>query len=126
MDTTTARAFREEAGVDAIFITSLEFYNETAPPKFALVSRLVTTGERPRILWMECVGVAGDDSPGILGLGLISDFRELQDKALQRLADSLLLWLDDNKRLCAAGSAARKFRPKELYNDSPIFSARVP
>ncbi|MFZ3208226.1 MAG: hypothetical protein WA140_05275 [Geobacteraceae bacterium] len=120
VDSVSAKAFREEAGADAILITSLEYYSETYPPKIALISRLVSTGERPRILWMESVGLAGDDSPGILDLGLVTDYKTLQGTALQRLADSLARWLRDKKNLDDAGEAERKFRPKLIYNASPI------
>ena len=124
VDTTTARAFREEAKADAIFITSLEYYSEIYPPKIALISRLVTTEERPKIIWMESVGLAGDDSPGILGLGLIRDFNTLQDKALQRLADSFALWQRDNGQLCDADSVEGKYKPKEFYSASPLDPAK--
>lgn len=124
VDTATAKAFREEAGADAIFITSLEAYNESYPPKIALISRLVTTGEKPRILWMESVGLSGDDSPGILGLGLVSDFRTLEEMALQRLADSFAPWFRDNVLLCDIRKAEAKYRPKTFYSAAPIAAAK--
>jgi hypothetical protein len=124
VDTATARAFREEAKADAIFITSLESYSENFPPKIAVISRLVTTEERPRILWMESVGMAGDDSPGILGLGIIRDFPALQDKALQRLADSLKIWLNNKEIVCDASSEESKYRPKTYFSASPIVSGK--
>jgi hypothetical protein len=120
VDTATARAFREEAGTDAILITSLEYWSETFPPKIAMISRLVSTGERPKILWMDSVGMAGDDSPGILGIGLIRDFQTLQDKALQRLADSYSLWFNENQRNCGTGKVESKYQPKAYYSASPI------
>ncbi len=116
VDTLTARAFREDAGADAIFITSLEAYNETNTPKFALISRLVSTGEKPSILWMDSVGLSGDDKPGILGLGLISDFRVLQDMALQRLLDSFIPWYNANVLHCRTLEAESKYRPKVFYS----------
>ncbi len=70
LDRATASAIRQEAGADAVVITSLEHYSDVVPPKIALTSRLVSTGNRIQILWMDGVGLAGDDSPGLLELGL--------------------------------------------------------
>ncbi len=124
VDTLTARAFRDEAGADAILITSLEAYNEGPPPKIALISRLVSTGEKPRILWIESVGLSGDDAPGILGLGLVNDFRELREKALQRLADSLIPWYNENVLSCDIRKAESKYRPKEFYSATPMAAGK--
>jgi len=54
-----------------VLITSLELYSDANPPRFLLISRLVSTGENPSILWMDGVGLAGDDSRGLFDLGLI-------------------------------------------------------
>ncbi len=123
VDTVTAKAFKEEAKADAIFITSLEAYSEGNPPKIALISRLVSTGDKPRILWMESVGLAGDDKPGFLGLGLISDYRVLQDMALQRLVDSFTPWYDENVLFCDILREDSKYKPKEYYSASPFAKA---
>ncbi len=85
----TSEAIRTETGVSEVLITSLELYNESYPPRIALTARLVTTGEEPRIARVESTAMAGDDAPGLLGLGLISDPRLLRDKALARLVDAL-------------------------------------
>ena len=82
-------ALKKETGADAVFITSLELYKESSPPKIALTQRLVSTGTDQRILWIDGRGLSGDDSPGILGLGLIMDPRRLMEKAVHSLLDSL-------------------------------------
>jgi TolB-like protein len=105
-----------------VLITSLELYNETNPPKIALTMRLVSSGDNPTILWIDDVGLAGDDSPGILGLGLIEDPKTLQKKALNRLLDSLresLSGQKENKGL----SVKRKFRPKISFR-SPVIEGK--
>ena len=89
IDGMTAQALKEETSVGAVLITSLELYDDRYPQKIALTSRLVSTGDKPTILWMDSIGIAGDDSPGILGLGLIEDPHALQEKALQLLTRSL-------------------------------------
>jgi hypothetical protein len=124
VDSEAALALKEEAGADAVLITSLEYYNDIYPPKIALVSRLTSTGENHRILWMESVGLAGDDSPGLLGLGLIGDFTILQDMALQRLADSLAGKLNEDEQLCANMAEGTKYKPKQFYSAFPIDPAK--
>ncbi len=118
IDKITAKEFKEEINCQGVLITSLELYKETNPPKIALTSRLVSTGDNPVILWIDGVGLAGDDSPGILDLGLINDPKTLQKKALNQLLDSLgqsLSGRKENKELVVK----RKFRPKISYR-SPI------
>ncbi|WP_148212895.1 hypothetical protein [Citrifermentans bemidjiense] len=123
VDSISAKAFREEAGAAGIFITSLEYYRDAYPPKLAVFARLVSTEDTPRILWMGSVGMAGDDAPGLLDLGLIKDYEALQELALQHLADSFGRWLDEQRRDVAAGDVERRFRPKLMYNQSPLRDA---
>lgn len=115
-----AQAFKNETGVGGVLITSLELYNEVNPPKIALTSRLVSTGDDPIILWIDGAGLAGDDSPGILGLGLIEDPRVLLEKAIGRLAGSLENYLGKKSKSENIRSARRKFRPKVSYR-SEVF-----
>ena len=110
-----AQAFKNEVGVEGVLITSLELYNEVNPPKIALTSRLVSTGDNPVILWIDGVGLAGDDSPGILGLGLIEDPQALLEKAIGGLTGSLRKYLDRKPEIEDIKSAKKKFRPKEFY-----------
>jgi TolB-like protein len=115
LDSLTAQAFKKETGTEAVLITSLELYNEIIPPKIALTARLVSTGDRTNILWMDGVGMAGDDSPGILGLGLIEDPRQLLKKALGFLSHSLLGYLISEKGGTSVKSPKRKFQPKVYF-----------
>ena len=118
LDQDTARAFKEEVGTQGVLIISLESYNETNPPKISLLSRLVSTGDLPAILWMEGVGLAGDDSPGILGLGLIEDPKELREKALKSVLGSLVRYLSTRTEGKEVHGAKKKFRPKIAYRSS--------
>lgn len=122
IDKKTAEVFGQETGVKAVLITTLEFFEDTPPPKIALTSRLVSAGPNPEILWMDSVGIAGDDSPGILGLGLINSPKKLREKALQTLSKSLTGYLSDKSGAHYTGGKSRKkFRPKEFYR-SPVMS----
>jgi hypothetical protein len=120
VDSEAALAFKEEAGADAVLITSLEYSSEFYPPKIALISRLTSTGENPRMVWIESVGMSGDDSPGILGLGLVADLTTLQDMALQRLADSLEWTLLSKGLLHGNQAYEAKYKPKQFYSASPL------
>jgi len=122
IDRITAKEFKDEIDCQAVLISSLELYNETNPPKIALTLRLVSTGDNPVILWIDGIGLAGDDSPGLLDLGLIKDLKTLQKKALNRLLDSLresLSGRKENKGL----SVKRKFLPKISYR-SPVIEGK--
>jgi len=116
-----AQTLKEETGAEAVLITSLELYDEIYPPKVALMSRLVSTGDNQIILWMDSIGLAGDDSPGILGLGLIKDPQTLLKKALQHLTGSLTGYLSDNREV-AIEKGRRKFKPKISYQ-SPVIAS---
>jgi len=120
LDRDTARAFKNEIGTDGVLITTLESYSETNPPKICLLSRLVSTGDPPVILWMEGIGLAGDDSPGILGLGLIEDPKELREKALKSVTGSLVRYLSTGMDRKKTDGKKRKFRPKLAYQSSAL------
>lgn len=117
-----AAAIASETGTGAVLITDLENYSEVIPPKIALVSRLVSTERHPKILWTDSVGLSGDDSPGILGVGLIEDPAVLTRKAMGLLTVSLERYLAGKKtadRGVPDRSFAAKFAPK-LFFRSPV------
>jgi hypothetical protein len=89
IDEPTAAALGAETGAEAVLISTVELYSDVSPPKFSLLSRLVSLKGVPEIVWMDSVGMAGDDAPGILGLGLIHDLKELRSKGLGVIGTSL-------------------------------------
>ncbi len=115
IDGETAQALKNETGAGGVLMTSVELYSEGIPPKIALTSRLVSTGDAPEITWVDGVGLAGDDHPGILNLGLINDPRALVHKALGMIGASLA------RRMARQGGgketekAGRRFRPRIAY-----------
>jgi TolB-like protein len=115
IDQATAQALQKETGADGVLITSLELYSEASPPKVALTSRLVSTGENPIILWIDSAGLAGDDSPGILGLGLIENPEALLKKALAVLAGSLDDYFIGRTEKGGSKTAKKKFNPRISY-----------
>jgi len=120
IDAATAEAFKKEIGVNAVLITSVELYNETTPSKVALISRLVSTGGNPVILWMDSVGLSGDDSPGILNTGLIEDYNLLLDKAIESLNASLRRYLSESRGMLSTKKNRKFLAPKISYNISFI------
>ena len=120
IDKPLAQGFKNEVGGEAVLITSLELYSEVNPPKIGLTSRLVSTGDNPVILWIDGVGLAGDDAPGILGLGLIEDPKALLEKAVGRLTGSLGEYFDKKSERDHIQSVKGKFRPKVSYR-SDVF-----
>lgn len=120
-----ARALAEEAGVDAIVIPSLELYDEATPPRVALFARLVSTGNAPAVRWIDGTGMAGDDSPGILGIGLIEDPRALLARAVDSLVTSLVRHVSEARRDAGDRPGARKFRPKIVYRSDALDPART-
>jgi hypothetical protein len=120
IDKPLAQALKNETETEGVLITSLELYSEVIPPKIALTARLVSSGDHPVILWIDGVGLAGDDSPGILELGLIEDPRVLLEKAVGRLTGSLGEYVDRRTEKDPVSGKKGKFRPKVSYR-SEVF-----
>lgn len=123
VDRDVARALKADAAADAVLIPTLELYDDADPPKIAVFARLVSTGDNPAVLWIDGAGMAGDDAPGILDLGLVEDPAVLLARAIDALVASL-------ERHAAAESGfdgargARKFRPKLVYRADALDPAR--
>ena len=120
VSTEIAKAFKQDIDVSGVLITSVELYSDANPPKISLISRLVSTGENPVILWMDRVGLAGDDSRGLLDLGLIEDPKVLLDKGMKLMFDSMNRYLSKGSEEGGGYSARKKFRPQIVYR-SPAF-----
>jgi TolB-like protein len=89
VDRAMAKVLREELAVDAVLIPTLELHGADAPPKISLAARLVSTGDRPTVLWADAVTRAGDDAPGLLSTGLVTKSAELEKTVISRLARSV-------------------------------------
>jgi TolB-like protein len=120
LDETVGRALKNEMGIDGVLIASLELYSATVPPKVALTARLVATGEIPYILWTDGVGLAGDDHPGLLGLGLIEDPEVLARRGVNTLVDSLERYLSGESGKRGPSKVKSKFRPKTVYRSPAL------
>jgi TolB-like protein len=89
VDTVTAKAWKKEEGMEAVLISSLDQYDDVNPPKIAVTARLVSTGDMPYILWMENIGLSGDDSYGLFGAGLVEVIGPVQEKAVKQILDEV-------------------------------------
>lgn len=132
VDMRVVEALRREAGVGGVLLTSLGLYMKENPPRAVLASRLASTGPPYTVLWADSVASSGDDSPGILGLGLVERVEDLTSGALDRLGDSLAGHLALRE---PAGPLAlrepdtgtirtsERFRPRVFFR-SPVLSGR--
>jgi hypothetical protein len=84
-----AEVLADETGARGALITTLDLYDERNPPKMALTSRLVSTGDRPRILWMESAVRVGDEAPGGFDLGLVSDPWALAETVIDEIVEAV-------------------------------------
>lgn len=114
LDADTARSLRQETGVDGVVIASVELSNDAVPPKLALMVRLVSIKAAPVVVWADDAGASGDDAPGFFELGLVNDYQTLFARAMNRLADSLLVYLKTGQARTDTKSEG-KFRPKGFY-----------
>ena len=120
ISTEIAKVFKQEVNVSGVLITSIELYSDANPPKISLISRLVSTGGNPSILWMDGVGLAGDDSRGLLDLGLIEDPKALLDKGMKVMFDSMSRYLSKKNQGRGGYDARRKFRPHISYRSPSL------
>jgi hypothetical protein len=66
------------------------------------------------VLWADHVARSGDDSPGLLGLGLVDRVAELEKTVVAELARSIQRWVDRRARGEACGGAGR-FKPRRSF-----------
>ncbi|HTG01734.1 MAG TPA: Calx-beta domain-containing protein [Nitrospirota bacterium] len=101
IDAATAALLRKEMGADAVLISTLELYatevSQSPTPKTGLISRLVSTDDKLNILWMDTIGLTGDEHPGWFEAGVIGNPAELLDKEIGFLADSLVSFLGGDR-----------------------------
>jgi len=124
VDLATAQDLKWKTGAEAALVTTLELYSEEPPPKIALVSRLVSTGNDPTILWMDGIGLAGDDSIGLLELSLIKDPRKLLQNVVRDLTASLTAYLSGREDRGKSMEGSIRLWPS-LYHRSPIFDSTI-
>ena len=118
IDAPTAEALRLETGVQAVLIASVEQSNTGLPPKFALMVRLVSIARVPTVVWADDAAMSGDEAPGLLDLGVVTDYETLQTRVLKRVGDSLRAYVKTGH--APEPKAASKFRPDTIYRALPL------
>ena len=120
LDGSTAQAMRDEAGADGVLIPSLELYSETIPPKIALTVRLISTKDPMEILWIDGIGIAGDDAPGLLAYRLVKDPQILTRRAVRHMALSLMDFLSGQLKPIYSRTPKEKFGPELIYRTAVL------
>jgi hypothetical protein len=120
VDREVAVAARDELNVSAVIVTSVVLYAETSPPRLGLVMRMVSASDAPEILWIDGYGRAGDDSPGLLGLGLVSDVGVLRNEAFRKLTRSLRDFLGDARRRAPRCPTSGAFSPRISFRSPSL------
>jgi hypothetical protein len=119
VDPEIAVAAREELGADAILVSSLLSYRGVAPPVFGLTMRLVSAAERPTILWIDQQSFAGDESPGLLRLGVVDSLRVATVRVVDRLVRSLDLAMAGHATEPQCGGGSR-YRPRVRFRHEVV------
>lgn len=123
IDAEAARAGREELGLDAFLLTTVESYRTANPPVLGLTMRLVATGEEPVILWIDHAVRGGEDRPGLLRLGVLEREEQVREVVLERLLASLDRSLR-GEEADAACSAGRSYRPRVRFRSALLGDGR--
>lgn len=124
IDGATAERLRQETGVDGVVIASVELSSRAVPPKVALMARLIAIHGTPVVVWADDAGLAGDDAPGLLDLGIVDEYETLLTRALNRLGDSLMSYLETGALRTGLKRASR-FRPRSSYRRLAVEPGRT-
>jgi TolB-like protein len=120
VDRAAAKAAAEDMGVEGLVVTTVDLYSRD-PPRVGLTLRVVGADEKAQILWIDGASRAGDESPGLLGLGLVGSFGTLQERVIGQLASSLSAYLEGRGSPAPPCPDGRRYRPRVPYR-SPLLA----
>ncbi|MBI5071138.1 MAG: hypothetical protein HZB56_23220 [Deltaproteobacteria bacterium] len=120
VDGAGAAGARDELGADGVVVTSVETWRDSPAAQFALTMRLVRAAEDAELLWIDGYGRTGDDAPGLLALGLVSDVKVLEAEAFARMADSMARHLERKGPASPACSRGLRFEPVFQYRSTTL------
>lgn len=112
-----AVALGEETKVAGVLLSSVDDWEEDAPPRFALTARYVVAAPGATVAWMETIAGHGDENPGAFGLGLIEGIDPLIGRAAWDLSVSLAA-AGESSKPARPDRAPRRFRPGTVSIDS--------
>ncbi len=118
LDRPTALAAKEELGVDGVLVASIDLYGVLGALQYGMSMRLVSTGQDPTIRWMDGTARTADDSPGLFNLGVPGNLKELEDRVISRLTESLVSHLQGNGPRIGTCSGGSRFRSRTRYRSS--------
>jgi hypothetical protein len=105
IDAATAEELRKETGAAGVLITCVDLYAEAPSPAVGLTLRLVRTGSPAVVSWMGGAAVSGDESPGLLGVGMVESVDVVARRATARVASSFHREAAGEKRTRAKSAA---------------------
>jgi TolB-like protein len=114
VDRKLAKVLRDDLGVDAVLIPTVDQYTGEAPPKLSLAVRLVTTGERPVVVWADGVARAGNDSPGLLARGLLGRSADVERAVVAEVARRVEAYVSRSSGGDYCGGPAG-FKPRRVF-----------
>jgi hypothetical protein len=120
----TAIAASSELGVEGVVITSIEAY-QASPPRLSVTQRLVSTGEAPAIVWIDGASRSGDESPGFLDLGIVTDPGRLATSMFRDLAASLAAFRDGAGPRASGCATAGRFAPRNSFRAPALGSGAI-
>lgn len=125
VDRAAAAVARDELGVEAVLLVSVERYVTTGEPVLTVTARLVSVAEEPLVLWMDGFSRAAATTHGLLGLGGARSMAELEREAASRLSRSLAEFIRTHEQRGAC-DPGKHFRPRMSYRtQSPLPGRRV-
>lgn len=104
---------REELGVEAVLVFTVDRRVEAGQPVLELAARLVQVTDHPRVIWMD--GYSGAAGPrGLLGIGGHRTIGDLERDAAGRLSRSVVAFIrrGEQRGRCDPGT---HFRPRSYY-----------
>jgi hypothetical protein len=119
VDGVMGRAAREDLGADALLVGAVTLRSTEGSQGFAMSMRLVSARDAPAILWMDETARTLDDAPGLFDLGVLKSPKELMDRAVSRLADSLAAALAGKGPAIGTCPSAGRFAPRVRYRAAP-------
>lgn len=120
VDRETAAVLRAEAGADGVILPSLETWLTPPPYQMAMTTRLVSTDVEPTIRWIGSFARSGVDSPGLLGMGIVTSMEILRDESLLQTAVELAESLQA-PRIRPPCPDVSRVRPNRAYR-SPLLA----
>lgn len=120
IDAQAAEAAARELRATSVLVSSVDLYQDTAPPAFGVRARLVATGGGAAIEWIDARAHIGDESPGLFELGIVNDIAELQEKTLAELTGSLARWLTQSGPRATMCDGGGRFAPQASYRSPRV------